>query len=466
MDSGTLERAQRYLAADSVAEIAALAAELQGVTFDLEETVAALRPTPAAEPETGLMPDRGFRSDAFAAQYPDEILPLYVPESYTHEQPHGLVLFLHGGGHSTPREAGGKVFDGYGIRDILTDSGFIVCCPTAPYNEHSFASWNLPEVDAFLADVISELEQFYNIDPDRVFLGGQSMGGMGAVHLAQRLSDRFAGVLAAGSSWDLGFWASVKGTVLWTLQGSNDAVMFRRRHGTDIEFTRLMKMRLDQAGVENVYREHSGGHALTHGRRIVREWLRWAATQRRDPFYPHVVAVSPRGCSPWIDWRRHPKARIAASSEIDFHEVAQAPHLRWVSLGALGSGTIAYDLAETSVCKDDCHEDWDAFKVGLKRKNLRGGIVEAHHEDGLIEVTAVNVKGFTLWLHPAMLDLQNVTVRVNGDVRFEGAVQPDLLTLLDSYKRRRDWGLLYPARITIADDDGAWETRDQIKLGN
>jgi pimeloyl-ACP methyl ester carboxylesterase len=390
---------------------------------------------------------------------------LHVPEGYDHGRSHGLVIFLHGGGHSVPRDAGNKVFDSYGATDLFKESGFIVCTPCAPYNERSFASWNVPEADAYLEDVIDEVEQAYSIDPDRVFLAGHSMGGMGALHLVQRFSDRFASVLASGSSWDIAFWPSLKGTTLWMLQGINDAAMFRRRHGTDIEFARLAKMRLDQFGVDNVYREHAGRHGFTQGRPVFHEWLRWAEGQRRDPFYPHVVAATPRGCSPWIEWRRQHVPAVAHNSHIDFHDVHPAPHLRWVTVEGMGDETIMYDIIHSSGCRDDCTDDWDEYHLTLKRKNVRAAVVEAvRRDDGVLEVSPVNATGFTLWLHPDMCDLNNVRILVNGKERHLGSVRPCLTALLDSYRRRRDWGLLYPAKITITDEDGSWQTMDQTKL--
>lgn len=457
--------ARAYLECTEPEKKTKLTRRLDAYDGDLSDVVRALRPRPTAPAPTGLLTERRFESERLARKYPEDFLPLLVPGDYDPGQARGLVLFLHGGGHSTPRESGRKVFGDYGITDLLEDSGFIVCTPTAPYNERSFASWNLPEVDEFLMDVIEEIQQFYSIDPDRVFLAGHSMGGMGALHVAQRMPDRFAGVLASGSSWDIGFWACLKGTSLWLLQGTNDAVMFRRRHGTDIDFARLLRQRLEQADIAHVYREHSGGHALTDGRRIVREWLQWARGITRNPLHPHVVAVSPRGCTPWIDWRRHPAPLVSHNSYIDFHDVADAPHAWWVSIERLGDETICYDVAHTAGCRDDCAEDWDNFRVTLKRKNARGGLVEAfRRDDGTIEVTAKNVTGFTLWLHPDMMDLSSVRVLVSGKEQVCGDLRPSLTTLLDSYLRRRDWGLLYPAKVTITDEDGAWTTKDQIGL--
>lgn len=457
--------ARHYVYCDDPDEMEAPRGALDGYDGELMEIVDSLRPRPPADVETGLIMSRPFRTERLAKRNRGETFSLYVPEDYDVAQPRGLVLFLHGGGHSVPRDTGDKVFASYGCTDLLQESGFIVCTPCAPFHERSFASWNLPEVDDYLTDVIEEIEQFYHVDPDRIFLGGHSMGGMGALHLAQRLSDRFAGVLASGSCWDIAFWPSVTGTTLWMVQGINDATMFRRRHGTDIEFTRLAKTRLEEFGVDTVYREHTGRHNLTHGRPAVREWLQWAQSQRRDPFYPHVVAATPRGCTPWIDWYRHDVSPAVHNSHIDFHDVQPAPHLRWLTVEGTGEETIAYDTVESSGCRDDCPADWDDFHLTLKRKNARAAVVEAvRRDDGVFEVVPVNATGFTLWLHPRMCDLNHVRVLVDGKEEFAGAVKPSLSTLLDSYRRRRDWGMLYPAKITITDENGRWTTKDQIGL--
>jgi hypothetical protein len=51
-----------------------------------------------------------------------------------------------------------------------------------------------------------------------------------------------------------------------------------------------------------------------------------------------------------------------------------------------------------------------------------------------------------------------VQVTVDGELRFNKQVAPSLPTLLDSFARRRDWGLVYPAKITLDlgdDENGA-----------
>ncbi|NUP99718.1 MAG: prolyl oligopeptidase family serine peptidase, partial [Armatimonadetes bacterium] len=429
---------------------------------DFAPVVAALRPTPAEAPETGLLLNREFRAPHLRQRRADDRFSLHVPHDYRPDQPRGLVLFLHGGGRKTPRDAGAAVFESYRIADLLTSSGFMVAAPAAPFHPGSYNGWNLPEADELVMDVIEELEHAYAIDPDRVFIAGTSMGGIGVNHLAHRLGDRFAGVLAAASAWDIAYWPCLHGSQVWITQGVNDTTLFRRRHGTDIEFTRLMRQRLEQAGVACHYREHSGGHSIASARFALREWLTWAQTARRDPFHPRVVALTPRGLTPWMDWRRYPVPVVSVQASYDFHELAPSPHARWVSIEGVGDETVLYDRVVTTPCRDEVEDDWDEFRLELRRKHIRAGLVEAFLVgDNTIELTPRNVTALTLWLHPAMVDLDRVRVIVNGLERHHGPVRPSLATLLESYLRRRDWGLLYPARLTI-ENDGTWETPNQI----
>jgi hypothetical protein len=49
-----------------------------------------------------------------------------------------------------------------------------------------------------------------------------------------------------------------------------------------------------------------------------------------------------------------------------------------------------------------------------------------------------------------MVDItQPVTIRVDGETRFAAKVTPSLTTALESYERRRDWGLIYPMKVEL-----------------
>ncbi len=469
--SKAVETAKEYLAVDNPAETASLLEKLNRFDGDFDVVIERIKPHPCENPATGLLKQIPFQHAEFAAKYPWARMSCCVPERYDSTKKYGLLIFLHGGGCGKENISPERyLFDkATGLGDVFMNCGRIVCLPSAPPNMKSFARWNLPEVDDYIASVIEELSLNYNIDPNNIVLAGHSMGGMGANHLAQRFSDRFASIFSSASNWDIAYWPSLVGTTYWAAQGRNDATMFRRRHGTDIEFMRLAKLRLEQAGVINRCVEHQGRHHSGQMRRFLKEWLYWCDQEniRRNPCYDHVVAVTPRGLTPWTDFRRHKTPLAACQNHIDFHEIPDSPHCRWVTINDVGEETITYDMAVMSDCKDEVEQEWNDFSLSLKRKHLNGGVVEAFIEnDNVIEVTPVNVKKFTLWLNSEMVDLDNFRVIVQGKEMFNGSATPKLGTMLESYKRRRDWGMLYSVKLTFEDTDDSWKTKDQLKIKN
>jgi pimeloyl-ACP methyl ester carboxylesterase len=457
-----VESARRYLAANREEERDGFRPLLEAFDGDFDAVVQAVKPVLPPKPQTGWMIERQFTSPRLAGKYPHQPFMLYVPPDYAPSRPRGLALWLHGGGRETGPRLEDLHKDDPAANKAFEQSGRIVCYPSAPPDHTCWSRWQLPEADEYLTDVIEEIGCHYAIDPNDMILAGHSMGGMGAYHMAHRFSDRFTSFLAAAGHWDFACWRALVGTTMWICQPINDAILFRRRHGTDIEFARLARKRLEESGIPCVYREHSGCHSnMAEAIWVLREWLDWSRERRRDPFHPHVVAVSPRGLGPRTDWRRHKVPLAAHENHTDFHSISEAPHTRWVTIEGLGKETLIFDMVTMSPVRDGVEEDWNNFSLTLKRKHVPAGAVEAHlNPDGSIDITPRNVTGFTLWLHPKMVNLEKVCIRVRGVERFQGAVKPSLVTLLDSYLRRRDWGLLYPAKVCIG-DDGTWASEDQ-----
>ncbi len=109
------------------------------------------------------------------------------------------------------------------------------------------------------------------------------------------------------------------------------------------------------------------------------------------------------------------------------------------------TGTLEYDELTSS------GDDFDTWRLEHRLTEHRGAMIDAMNRgNNRIDVTTQNVARFTIWLHPKMVDLAKpVTVSVDGAVRFAGRVKPSLKTALESYKRRQDWGLIYPIKIAL-----------------
>lgn len=60
----------------------------------------------------------------------------------------------------------------------------------SPYGRGSMGYWGPAERDVW--DVLSIMQRNYNVDPDRIYITGLSMGGFGTFHMAMTQPDRFA----------------------------------------------------------------------------------------------------------------------------------------------------------------------------------------------------------------------------------------------------------------------------------
>ena len=126
---------------------------------------------------------------------------VYVPAGY---EPSGeampLLLALHGAGGT-----GASLSTITGFNELATEQGFIVAYPDG-YN----GGWNDARLDLrtlevddirFLNGMIDFLVSELNIDTDRVYAAGYSMGGMMSFRLGCQLRDKIAAVASVASTF-------------------------------------------------------------------------------------------------------------------------------------------------------------------------------------------------------------------------------------------------------------------------
>lgn len=431
--------AQEYLAIDDDDRRAELAEELSEYDGDIESVLRGLQPTSFEPVEPGYHPEEHFSLPELREARPDDLLYFTVPESYRADRPSGLVVFMHGGGNATSRRAPRYTMnfpdeeddESDLLGDLFDELGLVAVGPSAPWDEESSYRWCLEKADEYLADVIQECKSRFNIDHDRVFLLGHSMGGFGAFHHAQRQPDRFAAVIAHAGSWQLGCWPVIRGTRLCFINGVHDAEQDDRWHYTDIEHARWTERLLAERELDHVFFEHDGGHDAYYGKPYIARFLRSAKDLRRDPFYAHIALASPVGYSRYYS--------------------SPVKHNRWLTLNESTAGQISYDelLADDDV-------EFDDWELEYSKSERDGAAIEAHNRgDNVIDVTTQNVARFTVWLHPKMIDVRRpVRVVVDGETRFDDKVEPSLVTALESYERRGDWGLVYPIKIELDLEEG------------
>jgi len=150
----------------------------------------------------GLPPlEPGVRELAYLAEQDDSPQPYYlhIPRSYTGRQPVPAIVYLHGYAPWLDKTNWHGL--SYGLTDLAEARGYLIICPFARSNTDF---QGIGEVDVL--HVLQLARRHVRIDPDRVFLLGYSMGGMGAYTIAAHYPHLWAGVVVLCGRADYYFW--------------------------------------------------------------------------------------------------------------------------------------------------------------------------------------------------------------------------------------------------------------------
>jgi predicted peptidase len=142
---------------------------------------------------------------------------LFLPKEYDKSANHWpLILYLHGG--SARGDDIGQMKKLGLAEKVEADPSFpfIVVSPQCRKGE----IWT--DVDG-LGAVLDEVARTHRVDPDRVYVTGHSMGGRGALYVAYRMPNRFAGIVSLGPVGPITAWAEKLATIpLWLFHGATD----------------------------------------------------------------------------------------------------------------------------------------------------------------------------------------------------------------------------------------------------
>jgi len=126
---------------------------------------------------------------------------LYIPTSYSENEPAPLVLNLHGYSSNSGQQM--IYSDFYTIAD---SEGFVLVYPQGTTDENGFAFWDNGSVSSgvddsgFLNALIDTIASQHNINTDRVYSMGMSNGGFMSYTLACGLSNKIAAIASVTGS--------------------------------------------------------------------------------------------------------------------------------------------------------------------------------------------------------------------------------------------------------------------------
>ena len=163
----------------------------------------------------------------------------YFPKDYSEESaPFPLLYFMHGAGE---RGTDIDLLERASLPRFIKEEGlelpFVTVCPQC------VEMWDVRLLDPMLDEVIDR----YNVDPARVYLTGNSMGGLGTWMLANAAADRVAAIAPVCPPFTRVDPENFTGLPVWCFHGAMDSVvpiddsdkMIRllRNAGCDVKFT-------------------------------------------------------------------------------------------------------------------------------------------------------------------------------------------------------------------------------------
>lgn len=146
---------------------------------------------------------------------------LYWPSTPQPESKLPLLIFLHGAGERGTDFQLAKKHGPPKLIDQGEEFPFVVVSPQCPLDQW----WAMRENVDGLAQLTQFIQSEYNIDTNRTYLTGMSMGGYGTWATAAAYPDLFAAIIPICGGADLAIAADLKATPAWAFHGRDDDIV-------------------------------------------------------------------------------------------------------------------------------------------------------------------------------------------------------------------------------------------------
>jgi predicted peptidase len=187
---------------------------------------------------------------------------LFVPRTYDKSIQYPLVIWLHGGGSAGDDNIGqisldNKLGTHFWTRKENQDKHpAFVLAPQSTGGWDSNASTGLSDELKLVLDILEIVRREYTIDPNRIYVAGQSNGGIGAWGLITKKPGVFAAAIPLCGAGHPGIASRAAKTAVWAFHGEVDDVI-------PVDFSRKMVDAVKRAGGSPRYTEYKGmGHDI------------------------------------------------------------------------------------------------------------------------------------------------------------------------------------------------------------
>ena len=178
--------------------------------------------------------DIEFRKKVYSAKKGEELhYRLYVPLGYDASRKYPLLLWLHGGdgrGNDNVRQLNGgnqiatHFFAG---EEVQLKFPMFILLPQCPSGQN----WSDPDINQptqwleMTMGALAQVRKEFSIDPDRLLLAGQSMGGLGVWSTLQAYPKIWAAAVILSAYDNFTDIQAVAQTPIWVFQGQDDGTV-------------------------------------------------------------------------------------------------------------------------------------------------------------------------------------------------------------------------------------------------
>jgi len=228
--------------------------------------------------------DIEFRKKIYANKA-GERLPyrLYVPLGYDTNRKYPLMLWLHGGqgrGNDNVKQLTGSNELGthyWTNKEVQLNVPMFVMVPQCPSGEN----WSDPDLNqptkwlTLTMDALVSVTKEFSIDANRVYIAGQSMGGLGVWSTLQAYPDTFAAAIIMSAYDNFTDIPVLARTPIWVFQGDEDQTV-------PVDLVREMIKQLKKARANLRYTEyHKTDHEVWKRAFTEPELFPWLSAQKR-----------------------------------------------------------------------------------------------------------------------------------------------------------------------------------------
>jgi predicted peptidase len=225
-----------------------------------------------------------FRKEVFAGKK-NVRLPyrLFVPLAYTPTRQYPLVFWLHGTDGrgsdnsrqiSNENEIGSHFWISDEVQTKLPMFVFAPQCPTG--KDWAEPEFNQPSEWLLLAmEALAKVQKDFSIDPDRIYLVGQSMGGLAVWSLLQNYRGKWAAAIVMSAYDTFSDVPAIVAVPLWIFQGDAD-------QSVPVTMVRSMMAQLKKAHANLRYTEyHKVNRVVWEKAFLEPDLLPWLTAQKR-----------------------------------------------------------------------------------------------------------------------------------------------------------------------------------------